>query len=238
MPKKRSIGGSATKKTRGPTRSKSPQPRQKQAPGRVAIKEVIETREEWLARAASLLFPLVRQVAAWQTIPCRCFAPPAVSCSWPPGRLTSVRSLSLQREDGSWEVLLSPVLGHGQEAHGLPPQADALVLAHLLHELCHCVIGSNSHQKLFPPLAASVGLHAPWSEPWLTKSMREQCRDQVLSRIGSYPHRSMSLPKPKASGNRQRKYVCSNCGRIVRAAGVLRAQHLCDDGKVAEFVLA
>lgn len=199
------------------------------------------TREGWLRAAAEMLLPLVRQAAAWAGVPSTLALPPAVACSWPPGRSTTLTSTSLRSGEG-WETTISPTLGQTSLEEGRT-EVDLCVLAHLTHELVHCVVGDpDSHQGAFARVAAQVGLVVPLREAQAGYDLEQQVAEQVLSRIGHYPHiavpQGAEQQQRKQDRNRQKKYVCSNCGKIVRCAGDVRALHMCEDGTQAPFVLA
>jgi hypothetical protein len=197
--------------------------------------EVIPTREDWLCRAAQILLPFVRQAAAWEQVPSALVLPPSLSCSWPPGRGTGTVSMSVPQPSGGYDICISPVLGQGWEGD---ETADIAVLSHLVHELVHCVVGHDcGHRGAYAAVATAVGLAQPLTEPRSEPGLASQLEKQVLARLGSYPHRAVKPPS-KTGGNRQRKWVCARCGRIIRCAGDLQAQHLCGEGQVGLFVPA
>jgi len=197
------------------------------------------TREGWLVRASELLLPFVRQAAAWSGVSTTLTVPPAVACSWPPGRSTVLLSTSSRHaSSGLWEVTLSPSLGH-EDLRWPSVHIDEQVLAHLLHELIHCVVGdAEAHRGPFADVAAQVGLISPLAEPRVSAELAQQLHEQIIARIGHYPHRAMEQPVRRSSGNRQKRWVCEYCGKIVRCAGDLQALHLCEDGRKGRFVLS
>jgi hypothetical protein len=207
----------------------------KSAPPLAPAQELLENREEWLDRACQLLLPFVRQAAAWLGIASPLTLPPRVACSWLPGRATAALSASLPNpRTRQLEIVLSPSLGQGR------PDADIEVLGWLLHELTHAVVGAeHGHLGPFARVSAQLGMAAPYSQGGVGEDLAYQLRQQVLRRIGRYPHSALPLPKRLSSGqNRQRKWVCDTCGKIVRCAGELQALHLCGGEQQGRFVLA
>lgn len=213
---------------------------QKQGKKQPPLEEGMEllTREGWLRRAVELLLPFVRQAAAWASVPAALTVPPRVSCSWPSGRATKALSQSAMVGEGEWSILMSPMLGH-ESLQEADEKHDLQVLAHLAHELVHCVSGQDRlHGGAFRRIAEQIGLAIPIARPRLAPGLGQQMREQILARIGHYPHVSESLPSRPSGGNRQKKWICENCGKIVRCAGDLQALHLCEDGARGRFMLA
>lgn len=199
------------------------------------------SREEWLERASQILLPFVRQAASWRGVSTALTVPPRVSCSWLPGRNTKALAMTMPNEaTGVLEITISPLLGRGWEQHGFKGDHTVATLGHLLHELIHCVVGlDEGHRGAFPAVAEMVGLEAPYSQPSVGEQLLPQLEEQVIHRLGEYPHDSMVQPvKRGGQQNRQRKWVCEHCGKIVRAAGSLEALHLCGDGQQGRFIAA
>jgi len=228
-----------SKTKRAPTRAKTTRRQKPAAPA--VLFQAPGSREEWLERASQILLPFVRQATAWVGVASALTVPPRVSCSWLPGRNTKALAMTTPNEStGVLEITISPILGQGWEQHGFHGDHTVAVLGHLLHELIHCVVGLDAgHRGAFPAVAAMVGLESPYSEPHIGADLEPQLKQQVLARLGAYPHDSMAPPvRQPGQQNRQRKYVCEHCGRIIRAAGGLRALHLCGDGQQGRFIAA
>ncbi|NEN87911.1 MAG: SprT family zinc-dependent metalloprotease [Okeania sp. SIO3H1] len=195
-----------------------------------------KNREDWLETAVTMVLPFIRQAASWAGVESQLTSPPKISCSWLPGRATSALSSSDYNEaSNSYEIVISPLLGKGWKGGEDYTQA---VLAHICHELIHCIVGPDKgHRGEFPKVATMIGLEAPYRHVAFTEGLRQQMHEQIVVRIGEYPHTSIH-PVKKSGGNRQRKWVCDNCGKIIRCAGDLKALHQCEDGSTAPFVLA
>lgn len=223
-----------TKKRTTPRKNKAKSIERSAAPART---QTAVTREGWLEEACLLLLPRIRQAAAWAGVPCLLTTPPAVSCSWAAGRSTKAL-VSSTKSGKSWEIALSPVVGEGWSKQGHGGDHSTAALALLAHELVHCATGETLHKGAFLQVAQFIGLAMPYSKAGAGDGLLQLLNTELLPRLGTYPHTSVAPPVAKKGQNRQKKYVCANCGKIVRCAGGLEALHLCADGKKSPFIAA
>ena len=232
---------SATKKAKSTRNSKN---RAGKAP---RLEPINGDCEAWLSRAVQLLGPYVMRVASFEKIRLQRGIPVAgVICSWLPGKVKGL-SHTIIRTDGP-VILMSPIVGRGwadwDKEEGQEDHTTA-ALCLILHELIHIAVGLDvGHTGDFRKLALAVGLKRPLEEATPSDELHDMLIDDVWSRIGEYPGVStkpetLDVPGARKQKNRQRKYVCANCGRIIRAAGeYLNATHNCDDGRIGAFELS
>ena len=223
-----------TKKRTAPRKNKAKSIARDAAPARP---QTAVTREGWLEEACLLLLPRIRQAAAWAGVPCLLTTPPAVSCSWAAGRSTKALVSSTKAGKG-YEISLSPVVGEGWEKQGNKGDYSTAALALLAHELVHCATGEALHKGAFLMVAQAIGLAMPYAKATAGDGLLHLLDTELLPTLGAYPHTSVAPPAAKKGQNRQKKYVCANCGKIIRCAGGLSALHLCADGKKSPFVAA
>lgn len=242
-----------------PTARKSTAPRSAQqarskkpsaAPPPPAL-EPMADREAWLLAAAEHLLLWVREEQQRLGIPIRGKLPPAISIGYPLSRAPEI--LSGHIVDGrtrQMHIYLSPELGTGCHASVYSPHSPQIYSPHvrildvLLHELVHHALESQSHSGHFRQLAHAMGLEGPMADSYASHTLRRRLGELIEHHIGQCPHRALRRdPTLSISGNkkqrsRQRKYVCSLCGQIIRAGSThLQALHLCTDGKQGTFVL-
>jgi hypothetical protein len=202
-------------------------------------------REQWLQLAAVRLRELVHSACSKLGIVPVTHAMPQVSCSWPMGRSGATLSETAVNEAGQPVITISPVMGRGWalwDAGGWE-DPDLAVAAHLLHELIHLAAGhDDGHRGNFARIAHALEFRSPLGDAVPADGLMLQLHKGVLRRLGPYPHVSVQptsdhRPGARVQRNRQRKWVCEHCGKIVRAAGgELTALHLCDDGRQGRFV--
>jgi len=223
---------------------KAPRPRKEREPKRVAGPEpakvpVHGNREEWLRQAVALLRPEVRaQASLLGMSPRRPF--PLLSVGYPPAR-TAELSYSYRTETGQTQIFLSPELGQGASAtaKGVSYGPSIRALDLLLHELIHDTIGHHlGHQGPFQEIAAGLGLEGS-AESYAGPELKKELSRLIKDHLGEYPHRASTAKPSSRQKNRQRKYVCDRCGKIIRSAGEgLQARHECGDRKMGKFILA
>lgn len=162
------------------------------------------TREQWLENAVHTLKDLFK--ANGYTLPTV-----KVSCSWPGGGSARKRIgecwPSARSSAGVNEIFISPIL------------ADATrVLDVLVHELCHAVDDCQSgHGKEFGRIARAVGLEGKLTSTNASQGLLQHF-EELLPKLGSYPHAKLDLSGRKKDGVRQLKCVCLDpgCGAIWR----------------------
>ena len=167
------------------------------------------TREEWLNKAANMMRPWFQEIGLPLPEKLR------VSVGWPTtGALAAPSSKSRTigqcfsnecSEDKTTEVFISPYVGKA-----------ALALSTLAHELVHA--GDNckhGHGPVFKKYAVALGLEGKMTAtnagPALTMRL-----EQLVNRLGDYPHASLDLSKQKKQTTRLLKATCEGCGYVIR----------------------
>ena len=164
------------------------------------------TREEWLLSCIQELKPFFQRVG--HAIPDKVRA----SCSWPSkGALSKKKRLGEAWSaelsgDQHFETFISPVLQEPDD-----------VMATLVHELVHCVVGvRNKHNKAFRACAKRVGLvgkaTATTAGPELTDRLHT-----IFDKIGPYPHAELHyFNAPPKQSTRMLVVKCPQCDYQVR----------------------
>jgi hypothetical protein len=112
--------------------------------------------------------------------------------------------------DGLGSVFISPVL-----------DGTAEVLAVLVHELVHAVVGNkHGHGKVFKRCALAVGLEGKMRSTNASKALISDFFEHIEKRLGPYPHGRLNLNKrpTKKQTTRMIKMECPECGYIARAS--------------------
>lgn len=191
-----------------------------------------DTREQWLSEAVKLITPLFENkgpasksrngdmtAEADDEAPRNRYKVPKfrVACGWP-----SVRGLSDKKRviGESWDseaasdevgqIFISPWLNDPREEQG--------VLATLVHEIVHQVVGHEvKHGKPFRECALAVGLDGKMTATFAGKDLMEFI-SQWCDELGPYPHGKLDkLKSPsKKQTTRMIKAECSDCGFTVR----------------------
>jgi len=159
------------------------------------------TREAWLEAAVRQLTPIFAK--AGYTIPsCR------VSCGF---ASTGVRSGHIGQcwstkssKDGINQIFVSPALEDPIE-----------VLDTLTHELVHAVDDcQHKHGKEFKKIAIKLGMVGPMRSAGAGPVLKEKLKE-LASRLGPYPHASLSVPKKVAARLPRPRAKCQKCGFMV-----------------------
>jgi hypothetical protein len=166
-------------------------------------------REAWLARAVEVMTPLF-EAQGYKVPPVR------VSCGWPSSRGLSDKKRAIGEcwdteaaKDGVNQIFISPYLDQST--------ADATLLATLVHEVVHAVVGIKvKHGKAFRKCALAVGLDGKMTATFAGEALKATIA-QWEAQLGKYPHAQLdSLKRPtKKQSTRMIKCECS-CGYTVR----------------------
>lgn len=166
-----------------------------------------ENRETWLAAAVKAATPLFE--ASGYTVPAV-----RVACGWP---VTGGLSLKKRRigecwaaeaaTDGVSQIFISPWLDDQVE-----------VLATLVHEIVHAVVGNKAkHGKVFGTCARKVGLEGKLTATHAGQILTADIHDW-LKALEAYPHAKLDLLKGpiKKQTTRMVKCKCDECGYVCR----------------------
>jgi hypothetical protein len=174
------------------------------------LKTKVNTREEWLQKAICHMEPVFQRHG---------YAVPAVrvACGWPSSRALSANKRTLGEcwsktasSDKVAQIFISPYLIKPAEPQG--------VLATLLHEVVHAVVGQEEkHNKVFGKCAHAVGLEGKLTATFAGPALIAQCEGWVKL-LGEYPHAQLdSAKRPvKKQTTRLVKCECGKCGYVAR----------------------
>jgi len=83
----------------------------------------------------------------------------------------------------------------------------------LLHEMLHTCSRGHGHRGAFKVLAETLGLEGKMTSTVATSELREAIWEQVVTRLGKYPHKAVVLiPRgQRKKGSRLIKCTCPNC---------------------------
>jgi hypothetical protein len=170
---------------------------------RTFVLEYVQTREQWLERAAALMREgLIPQLAGHR---CR------VSCDWPHKAAVARTGVGEcwfpqhSTDHRSHNLSISPAL-----------QDPIEVLQTLAHELVHGAAGPNAgHKGAFVKIAKSIGFKAPWTSTPPTPELIRRLNG-LLVNLGPDPHAAIDKSGRKKQGTRMIKVVCPECGYTVR----------------------
>ncbi len=158
-------------------------------------------REEWLMRAAELL-----QEKYDLVIPGKY----RVACGFPRGSKAAIGQCwsKVCSGDESTEMFISPFL-----------ESPVEVLATLLHEIIHAVVGiDKKHGKVFKTEALRVGLEGRMTSTYAGSALAEQLTEHAET-LGEYPHSALKNGEKKARKERDNTtYTCPACGYTVQIA--------------------
>jgi len=171
-----------------------------------------ETREAWLIAAIAAMTP--RFESKNYKVPTL-----RVACGWPSSRALSRKKRCLgecwskeSSTDKKPQIFISPYLDEAA--------SDTGVLATLVHEVVHAVVGNKEgHNKVFGECARAVGLAgkltATEAGPELMQKMKTWS-----DALGEYPHARLDLFKSpvKKQTTRMVKAECGDCGYTVRTS--------------------
>ena len=171
-----------------------------------------ETREEWLVAAVDAMRPLFKSHE--YTIP-----PLRVTCGWPSSRALSKKKRCLgecwakeSSTDKKPQIFISPYLDEAV--------SDTGVLATLVHEVVHAVVGNKEgHNKVFGKCARAVGLEGKLTSTNAGEELVSAMKDWAKS-LGEYPHAKLDMLKRpvKKQTTRMVKCECGQCGYTVRTS--------------------
>jgi hypothetical protein len=171
-----------------------------------------ETREEWLVAAVDAMRPLFKSHE---------YVIPAlrVTCGWPSSRALSRKKRCLgecwskeSSTDKKPQIFISPYLDEAA--------SDTGVLATLVHEVVHAVVGNKEgHNKVFGKCARAVGLEGKLTSTNAGEELVSAMEDWSKS-LGEYPHARLDLLKrpTKKQTTRMVKCECGTCGYTVRTS--------------------
>ena len=152
--------------------------------------EYVQTREQWLERAAApMRESLIPQLAGHR---CR------VSCGWPHKAAVARTARRVgecwfpqhSTDHTSHNLFISPLLQHPIE-----------VLQTLAHELVHVAAGPNAgHKGAFLKIAKAIGFKAPWTSTPATGELIGRLNGLLLS-LGPYPHAAIDKSGRKKQWN-------------------------------------
>lgn len=160
------------------------------------------TREEWLTAAAKAMRPMFDAQGAADYPKFR------VSCGWPKGGRGKTIGQAWHPDssgDATSELFISPEL-----------EDVVRVLATLMHELIHAVVGNEAgHKGPFRKLAKSLGLEGKMTA---TVAGNALAADLLLltSELGPYPHAELSKLSVTKQSTRMLRVACPKCGCILR----------------------
>ncbi len=111
--------------------------------------------------------------------------------------------------DGIGQIFISPILDN---------VAD--ILAVLVHELVHSVVGNEAkHGPVFRKCAIAVGLEGKMTSTVASTQLKERLNN-LIATLGKYPHGKLNLNmrSTKKQSTRMIKMECSECGYIARTS--------------------
>jgi hypothetical protein len=162
------------------------------------------TREAWLEAAIDQFRPLFASPAVNAPLPERV----KVTCGWATKHKAIgqafPRALSAAAVN---EVFISPKLDDA-----------ARVLDVLCHELVHvsddCKSGHKGH---FARVARALDMQGALTATTAGPVLKATC-DEIVRRIGAYPHAKLDFTQVKKQTTRMLKHECSECGAVWRMA--------------------
>lgn len=174
--------------------------------------KIYNNREEWMLAALPLFAKHFK--AAGYEIPTV-----KLSCGWPHKGGTSEKKRCIGQawapeasSDGVAQIFISPWLADAVEPQG--------VLATLVHEICHAVVGNiNKHNKVFGKCARAVGLEGKLTATYAGEKLIAECK-AWMEILGEYPHAKLDLTKAptKKQSTRMIKMECDQCGYVCRTS--------------------
>jgi hypothetical protein len=155
------------------------------------------TREEWLNRAADIMFQTVldESVIAPQPVP-----PVRVSVAPMSSKQLGVCYKREASDDQHNEVFIT--------AH----VSDSMtILATLVHELIHAADNcASGHRNYFAKVARKAGLEGKLTATRAGAELTENLT-YIIEALGSIPHATLNL-EPKGKGRNNNKITCKTCG--------------------------
>ncbi len=169
------------------------------------MKEI--NREVWLQKAVTAVTPMFE--AAGYKVPTVRVCP-----GFPSRNATSAKKRRIgecwsndSATDKLSQIFISPVL------------VDyTVVLATLIHEMVHAVVGIDAgHKSPFIKCAKALGLTGKWTATYAGEELTEKLA-ALKSTLGEYPHAEL-IPNMKkhVQTTRLLKCMCADCGHTVRS---------------------
>lgn len=165
------------------------------------------TREEWLSSFIAEVRPVF--AAAGFPLPDKI----RVTCGFPSKAARSERARRISEhwspsasQDGTHEILISPVIDDPVEATGV-----------VVHELCHAATDGDGHQGRFPAAARALSLEGKPSQARGGDKFRQEF-GALINALGPYPHARLNVQGRKTQSTRMIKAWCPDCGYTVRLA--------------------
>lgn len=167
------------------------------------------TREEWLLKAIQLFSAhkfskngyKVPKVRVSTGLPYGRGSKKAIGQHWHPKA----------SEDKIGSIFISPTIRDTIE-----------VLATLIHEVVHAVVGNEQkHNHIFRKCALSVGLEGKMQSTTASKDLKEYFKKVIIKKIGTYPHSRLNVEQgrpTKKQTTRMIKMYCLSCDYKCRAA--------------------
>jgi hypothetical protein len=172
-----------------------------------------DTREGWLAAAVRVIEPWFDQHGGYGVPSVR------VACGWPSVGGTAAKKRRIgecwAREaatDKTCQIFISPWL--------IDVTSEQGVLATLVHELVHAVVGNKEgHNKVFGKCARAVGLAGKLTATVAGEALKSEI-EKWAEQLGEYPHARLdSFKSPaKKQTTRMIKCECGDCGYVVRTS--------------------
>ena len=92
------------------------------------------------------------------------------------------------------------------------------VLETLVHEMIHTIYPESGHNGPFPRIMKEIGLEGKPSSTYAGKELKERL-NSIAERLGPLPPGEGDIVgKSKPQSTRMRKWICGDCGQIIRAA--------------------
>jgi hypothetical protein len=162
-------------------------------------------REAWLQAAVALATPMFESLG---------YAVPEVrvACGFPSRNATGARS---RRIGECWS---SDAAGDKRSQIFVSPLLDDVteVLATLVHELVHAVVGNKAgHGSPFKRCALAVGLEGKMTATTAGAALCARFAEW-LATLGAYPHARLSAMTRTKQSTRLIKCACDECGYTVR----------------------
>jgi len=116
------------------------------------------------------------------------------------------------------EMFISPILslevGSSDPEYG----GDNGVLDTLVHEMDHCIVGTEcGHKGPFKRLAINIGLVGKMTATQAGPELASQLRS-IATELGPYPHDELQPPVKVKKGSRLIKVSCPECANVARQA--------------------
>lgn len=164
-----------------------------------------DTREGWLSDFLTLIKPRLEE--AGYRLPAKA----KVACGFPVGsrggkKIHGQCIAPVASADGTTEMFVSPTLSD-----------PVVVMGVALHEAGHACVGVEAgHGPKFKAFCSALGLTGKATEAMPGPACERWLRDDILPRLGAYPHASVDPSQRKKQGTRMIKLVCPETGYTCR----------------------